>query len=148
MQLKKVMGLISSLLVILIIVALGVGFIQFTGLTIGNKGVETFKLTEDADPSTPERDVNIEILKGTFSPHDITVKNGEKITLHITAKEIDEKFQTHGFAIKEFGISEKINISETKTITFTPDKEGSFVYFCNVFCGEGHMGQAGVLTVV
>jgi len=32
-------------------------------------------------------------------------------------------------------------------VTITPDKPGTFVFFCDVFCGDGHEEMAGTLVV-
>ena len=129
---------------IVVVLVIAVGITQITGLVTGVPA----QLTPDENPQSAERDISVRIVKGDFSPNRIAVRKGETVRLTLTAQEIDEKFSAHGFAIKEFGISETVAIGESKTITFTPDRSGTFVFFCSVYCGEGHMGQSGVLTVV
>lgn len=78
----------------------------------------------------------------TFAPSIITVKKGDQVTLTMVGKEGD-----HGLAIPAFGVSKTFNQGETVTVSFTADKTGSFPFFCNVFCGEGHRDMKGTLIV-
>jgi cytochrome c oxidase subunit 2 len=32
-------------------------------------------------------------------------------------------------------------------VTLTPDKAGSFTFFCDIFCGDGHEDMEGTLVV-
>jgi hypothetical protein len=34
-----------------------------------------------------------------------------------------------------------------KRFSFTPDKEGTFPFHCDVFCGDGHEDMTGMLVV-
>lgn len=142
------MGLAAALIVVLVVAVLALGYVQITGLTIGDKSFQTFDLTEDEDPDTPERDISMDIVQGDFDPRHIVVKEGETVNIHLTGVSIADGFETHGFAIKEFGVDETVDIGETKTVTFVPDQAGTFSFFCSVFCGQGHTGQVGTLTVV
>ncbi len=138
------MKLAIGLVVIIALLLVFVGYMQITGFATASKST----LTPDEVTSTPERDISVKIVRGDFVPNRITVKKDETVRLLLTSESIDEKFAAHGFSIKEFGISETIPLEETKTVTFVPDKSGTFVFFCSVYCGEGHLGQSGVLTVV
>ncbi|MBB5059674.1 cytochrome c oxidase subunit 2 [Granulicella aggregans] len=68
-----------------------------------------------------------------FTPGDITVKKGEPVTIVLTSKDVD-----HGLKFKDFNVSVSAKKGETKEVTFTPDKTGTFVGQCSVFCGSGH----------
>ncbi len=96
-----------------------------------------------ADPKAKEVTIDMKAHKYAFDPGDITVYEGQKITLHITAVDA-----THGFKLSEYGISEKLPRGEVTTITFIADKTGTFTFRCSVFCGPGHFGMKGVLKVV
>ena len=77
-----------------------------------------------------------------FEPSTITVKEGDKVKLNIKSIE-----GTHGFAISEFGINENLRPGETVTVEFIADKKGEYIFFCSVYCGEGHSGMRGKLIV-
>lgn len=104
--------------------------------------------TMDENPGTPEQDITLSAYIGGFEPREITVKKDVPVKITATVREIDPKYSSHGFSIKEFGVNENIPANGTTVIEFTPDKAGSFVFFCSVFCGQGHVGQAGILHVV
>jgi cytochrome c oxidase subunit 2 len=78
-----------------------------------------------------------------FEPSVITVNQGDKVRLEITSKDV-----THGFAMKEYKISRKLKPGQTELIAFIADKPGTFNFHCNVFCGVGHLGMKGKLTVL
>jgi cytochrome c oxidase subunit II len=102
----------------------------------------------DENPDTEIQEVSIEVIQGDFSPNRITVKKGVPVQFSITSTGIAEGFEEHGLSIKELGIDVVVPLNETKVIEFTPDTSGSFVFFCSVFCGQGHIGQAGILEVI
>src|SRR3989344_1497102 len=77
-----------------------------------------------------------------FDPAEITVNKGDTVRLLITSVDVD-----HGFAIPEFGVSEKLSPGEEVTVEFVADKTGEFTFFCNVFCGSGHQEMRGRLIV-
>ena len=141
---KKMFGLMAIL--ILGMLALSGCGQQVQGPT-GN-AVKNAPVLSDENPATDVQEVSMGIVVGTFTPNQITVKKGVPVKLSVTTREIDPKFKEHGFAIKELGIDEKIAIGETKVIEFTPTKTGSFVFFCSVYCGQGHIGQTGILHVI
>jgi cytochrome c oxidase subunit 2 len=68
-----------------------------------------------------------------FVPGEVTVKKGEPVTIVLTSKDA-----SHGVKFKDFNVVLDAKKGETKEITFTPDKTGTFVGQCSVFCGSGH----------
>jgi len=47
----------------------------------------------------------------------------------------------------EFGIRTDIVPDQETRVTITPTKTGTFVFFCDIFCGDGHEGMSGTLIV-
>ena len=47
----------------------------------------------------------------------------------------------------EFGIRADIVPDQETRVTITPTKAGSFVFFCDIFCGDGHEDMSGTLVV-
>lgn len=70
------------------------------------------------------------------------MKLGDVVKLVITS--IDVK---HGIAIPDFNISQQLEPGTTTTVEFTANKAGTFGFFCNMFCGEGHWEMTGTLIV-
>lgn len=77
-----------------------------------------------------------------FLPSEIRVNKGDKVKLTVTSADV-----AHGFALAEFGIKETIQSGETKTIEFVADMKGTFIYFCSVPCGAGHIKMKGKFVV-
>src|SRR3989338_4177040 len=80
--------------------------------------------------------------KYSFEPSTIEVNKGDRVRL--TLKNADG---AHGIGISEFGVDLKAGEGEEKTVEFTADKEGTFSFNCNTYCGSGHIDMAGKLVV-
>ncbi|MBD0380055.1 cupredoxin domain-containing protein [Paenibacillus sedimenti] len=81
-------------------------------------------------------------LKATdwqFDQKEYRVKKGEPVTITL-----DNAKGTHGAQIKDFKVSLD---NGKKTVTFTPDKTGSFPIICSIMCGQGHASMKSVLIV-
>tara|TARA_B100000315_G_C14374384_1_gene494482 strand:+ start:235 stop:669 length:435 start_codon:yes stop_codon:yes gene_type:complete len=77
-----------------------------------------------------------------FTPSTIEVNKGD--TVKIIIENIDV---THGFSIPDFGINKNLQPGEETIIEFVADKEGTFPFACNVFCGSGHAIMSGKIVV-
>lgn len=86
--------------------------------------------------------INISAKKFTFTPDKITVNRGDVVRIVLTSKDVG-----HGLKIKEYGVDIHVKGKATGSAEFLADKAGKFNYFCSVFCGIGHMGMKGELTV-
>ena len=53
----------------------------------------------------------------------------------------------HGFKMPDFGLRTDITPGQETRVDLTPDKPGSFTFFCDVFCGDGHEDMDGTLVV-
>ena len=87
-------------------------------------------------------DISIIMRQFEFDPDPLILPLGKKIRLTITSEDV-----AHGFAVAEYGLNEKLEGGETKTIEFTADKAGTFMIRCSVFCGSGHSAMKGNLIV-
>ncbi len=102
----------------------------------------------DAIPSdidrqnVPKDTVEMTAESYKFMPDVIRVKSGTLVTLVIKA--IDG---THGFQLSAFGIDERLDENETKTIDFYVSKKGEYGFRCSHFCGLGHLGMTGKVIV-
>lgn len=97
-----------------------------------------------ASPGTMEniQQVTIEGFNFGFTPKTITVKKGQKVQL--TFK---NTAGTHSLVIDEFNVkTDIIQTGQTTTVEFTPDKTGTFTYYCPVDSHKA-MGMEGTLTV-
>lgn len=88
--------------------------------------------------------VSVEIDGTKFwLPGTIVARKGQTVRLNLTNKVPSDPNQ-HGFAIPAFGVAEVVNRGETKTVTFTADKDGIFPMHCQLH--PAHVG--GQLVVL
>ena len=92
--------------------------------------------------SSETKEFDIIAKQWNFSPSTITVNEGDNVILNIESIDV-----THGFVLSSFGVSEQLVSGNTVKIEFVADKKGTFSFFCNVFCGSGHIGMKGTLVV-
>ncbi len=79
------------------------------------------------------RRLKIVATRYEFTPGDITVKKGVPVTVVLTSKDFD-----HGLTFPQLRVGVVAQKGETKEVTFTPRKTGTFLGECSVFCGSGH----------
>ena len=87
-------------------------------------------------------EMQVTAKKYEFNPNVITVKQGERVKLIITALDRD-----HGFKCGAFGINQKLKKGNPTTIEFTAEKAGTFPFRCSDFCGAGHLKMKGKIVV-
>jgi cytochrome c oxidase subunit 2 len=109
--------------------------------TLANQS-EVKKDAPAQEPTSARKEFIITAKQWSFSPSVIKVKKGDKVVLKLTSADV-----SHGFSLPDFGIDEKINKNETKTVEFTADKAGTFTFTCDVPCGAGHKAMTGTVVV-
>ncbi len=87
-------------------------------------------------------EVRIGAKKFEFHPNKVTAKLGQPVVLVLTSED-----RIHGFKMPELGIRTDIVPGQETRVALTPQKAGSFTFFCDVFCGDGHEGMDGTLIV-
>ncbi len=81
---------------------------------------------------------------GNWQPKEFTVSYGKEVNILIRNIET----VTHGFAIPDLRVAaHEIKAGETKVVTFTPEKRGTFEFLCTVWCSDRHMEMRGEITV-
>jgi len=102
----------------------------------------------DAIPSdldrqnVPKETIDMTAESYKFTPEVIRVKVGTLVALRIKA--IDG---THGFKLSDFGIDERLDENEPKTVEFYASKKGDYSFRCSHLCGIGHLGMTGRIIV-
>ena len=97
-----------------------------------------------ADRNKQTVEIDMSAYQWRFSYCHITVYEGQTVTLILQSLDVP-----HGFAIDgypEIG-TVFINPQAPTKVTFTANKLGEYVYFCTVFCGEGHPLHKGLITI-
>jgi heme/copper-type cytochrome/quinol oxidase subunit 2 len=74
----------------------------------------------------------------------LEVTKGDRVVLKLRSSDV-----THGFTLKAYGIylTEGIKPGKTVYVSFDADKVGTFIFTCNVFCGDVHQRMQGTLVV-
>ena len=88
------------------------------------------------------RVIKVSARRFSFTPGEIALRKGEPVTFELTTEDI-----FMGMNIPDFGVRSDIVPGKTMTLSFTPDKAGTFTFLCDVFCGDGHEGMNGTLVV-
>lgn len=89
-----------------------------------------------------EQVIKITAKKFEYSPKEITVKKGVPVVLEFTSLD-----RLHGFNCPGLKIRTDITPGKVNTLRFVPDKVGAFPFHCDNFCGSGHEGMGGTITV-
>ncbi len=132
----------KKLIIGLAIVLLGGGLFVWLQKSGGDSSEMTS--TSALQNSTTGQVVEIDMTakQWEFIPSVITVNQGDLVRIKATSVDVP-----HGFALPEFGVSEYLDPGQEVTIEFVADKKGTFTFFCNVACGQGHSQMRGTLIV-
>ena len=143
---------LAAVAVIVIIVVAAGGFYfmnsnkSTTAPTSSQVGAPTSAPESEAvtSPSAmSESEITVEGGEFKFTPSEITVKKGEKVTL--TFKNTGSF--PHDFTIADLNIATKrINPGEEDTVEFTPEEAGEYEFICSVGNHE-EQGMTGTLIV-
>jgi cytochrome c oxidase subunit II len=77
--------------------------------------------------------IQIDAKRFEYSPAEITVRAGQPVTLAVHSEDV-----THGLLIKDLNVKVDVPKGQTREVTFTPSKPGTFMGECSHFCGFGH----------
>ena len=89
-----------------------------------------------------ERTFQIDARQFAYSPSELTVNPGDKVTIQLISNDV-----VHGLYIDGYGVSIEADPGQTATLTFVANKPGSFRFRCNVTCGAMHPFMIGKLIV-
>ena len=89
-----------------------------------------------------EQVIQITAKRFEYTPKEISVKKGVPVVLEFTSQD-----RLHGFNCPGLKIRTDIPPGKASTLRFVPDKAGTFPFHCDNFCGTGHEGMRGTITV-
>jgi heme/copper-type cytochrome/quinol oxidase subunit 2 len=83
-------------------------------------------------------------LNGNWTPASLEVTKGKPVRLKIRNRET----VAHGFSLPDFnvGITE-IKPGQVFVVEFTPDRTGTFPFYCTVWCSDEHLAMTGKVVV-
>jgi len=89
-----------------------------------------------------EQVIRIEAKKFEYIPSEIALKKGVPVVLEFTSLD-----RLHGFNCPELGVRADIHPNKVARVRVVPQKAGTFVFFCDNFCGSGHGEMRGKIIV-
>ncbi|EZP76907.1 cytochrome C oxidase subunit II [Parageobacillus genomosp. 1] len=90
-----------------------------------------------------EYQLNIVVSAFAFTPNQIEIPKGAKVTINVTSKDV-----IHGFEVAGTNINMMVEPGYINTITKTFNKPGEYTILCNEYCGAGHHMMTGRIKVV
>lgn len=153
---------IGTVVVVIVILAAGYTLIKGNKSSTGEESIEAQNGTQEEslippsgdtqeNQSRPESMVQKQIPTQTitveggmfyFKPSEIKVKKGETVKITLTSKE-----GSHDFVIDKLNVSSsRISSDNSTTVEITPDRTGSFQFYCSV-SNHKQMGMIGTLIV-
>jgi cytochrome c oxidase subunit II len=92
--------------------------------------------------SPPAETRDVAASRSGFAPSVIQARKGETIHLRLTSRD-----QEHCFAVEAFRIEKRIVPGRTTTVDITPDRAGTFPYYCCLESGAAAEAEKGRLVV-
>lgn len=89
-----------------------------------------------------ERVIRMEASSYAFSPAEIRVNPGDRVTLDLTSLDV-----VHGLYLDGYHLQVEADPGQTQTLTFTANRSGTFRFRCSVTCGDLHPFMIGKLHV-
>jgi cytochrome c oxidase subunit II len=89
-----------------------------------------------------EQVVKIVAKKFMYTPNEIRLKKGVPVVLELTSEDV-----IMGFKSPDLAAVAEIVPGKITHVRITPDKVGTFTFYCNVFCGDGHEDMDGTIIV-
>lgn len=82
--------------------------------------------------------IDVEASMSGFDQKEIRVKAGQPVTLRLTS--LDNSHHTdgggkHQWAVDELGVDVIAQPESSNYVTFTPDKAGTYTFYCDICCG-------------
>ena len=114
----------------------------FAVLVIGVLGLAGYYLKSAFFRPPPEpmagNVVDLEASMSGFDMTEIRVKVGEPVTVRLTS--LDNEHHTdgggkHQWAVDELGVDVIAQPESSNYVTFTPDKAGTYTFYCDICCG-------------
>ena len=89
-----------------------------------------------------EKIIKITAKRFAFTPEKITLKKGQPVVFELRTQDV-----FMGFNLPDFNVRADIVPQKATRVSLVPDKTGTFIFLCDVFCGSGHEDISGTLIV-
>ena len=107
-------------------------------VVLGTAGYLLVSAFSSRTPPPAANTVDISAAMDGFNMSEIRLKVGQPITVRLTS--LDNSHHTdgggrHQWAVDEFGVSVIAPPLGSNSVTFTPDKPGTYTFYCDICCG-------------
>jgi cytochrome c oxidase subunit II len=90
-----------------------------------------------------EQVIKITAKKFEYSPNEIRIKRGVPVILELTSLD-----RVHGFIVPGLGgIRATIEPGKVTHVRILAPKSGTYEFYCDIFCGNGHEEMTGKIVV-
>jgi cytochrome c oxidase subunit 2 len=90
----------------------------------------------------PDRTVSVVVSRDGFQPREISIRKGE--TVRVILKTADGE---HCFAVDDLRVEKRVMPGRATTLDVTPDKAGTYPFYCCLETGAAADKQRGRLIV-
>lgn len=114
----------------------------FAVIVIGVLGLAGYYLKSAFFRPAPEpmagNVIDLEASMSGFDKTELRVKVGQPVTIRLTS--LDNSHHTdgggkHQWAVDELGVNVIAQPESSNSVTFTPDKAGTYTFYCDICCG-------------
>ncbi len=112
------------------------------GLSIAILTITGYIIQAHLSADETERVIRITAKRFEYSPKDITVKKGVPVVLEFTSLD-----RLHGFSCPGLKIRGDVRPGQVTRVRFVPEIARPYLFHCDNFCGTGHEGMTGTITV-
>ena len=109
-----------------------------TVLTLGSVGA--YVAAQSAEPQ--DQVIKITAKRFNYTPGEVKLKKGVPVILEFRTQDV-----MMGFNLPDFDVRADIVPGKVTRLRLVPDKAGTFVFLCDVFCGSGHETMNGKIIV-
>ena len=102
--------------------------------------IGVYVAAQSAEPA--EQVIKITARKFNYTPAEVRLKKGAPVILEFKTLDV-----VMGFNLPDFNVRADIVPDKVTRLRLVPDKTGTFVFLCDVFCGAGHEAMNGKLIV-
>jgi heme/copper-type cytochrome/quinol oxidase subunit 2 len=96
--------------------------------------------TSSAAPT--DRHIRVEASNFEYSPAEISVNPGDRVTLELVAADV-----VHGLHLDGYDLNLSADPGQPARLSFVADQAGTFRFHCSVTCGPLHPFMTGKLSV-
>lgn len=89
-----------------------------------------------------ERIFRVQASQYAYSPGELYANPGDQVTIELVSADV-----VHGLYVDGYEVSVTADPGQTRSLTFTADRQGSFRLRCNVTCGAMHPFMIGKLYI-